>query len=259
MLDLNRGTSLVNFCETDIITNRFVEHYNTYSSLAIVFFSLLGIIKVLSNNELTDTLKKNQDISINNETILDSKKQRYILNLILFQVGMGSLFFHSELSVFAHWVDIILISIILLVAEYYIDSINRKKKSVRLRYLIFFLLHLLSSILIPSFHIFIQYLTGFLIVKKINILMNKIKDKGEDNYDIMMIYNKIEKEYIDTKVIFGISLLLWVIDYFCCFMIKPYHTHWLFHIGIGLTAYKIIDLFKYLWLINYNDIIENRV
>ncbi len=257
LFNFDRGSSLVNFCESDIYENRIVETYNTYSSLAIVVFGLIGIIKILNDKELTFFFKKHVDIYIEQDLLKKSDNQRLILNYILILVGCGSTYFHSETSEFSHWIDIILISIILLSSEYFIDTIDKKPKKTF--YFLFIILHLLSSIYIPSVHIFLQFITGFLIVKKINSLMKKIKKIGDDNYDIMTVYKKIEIEYSKTKIIFGISILLWIIDYFGCYIINPYHTHWLFHIGIGLTSYKIIDLSKYLLLVKSKDVIENRV
>ncbi len=257
LLNYDRGSSLVNFCETDIIENRIVEYFNTISSLAIVIFGFYGIMKVITDKEIQGIFKKNSDISIQKDFMTKSKSSRYILNIVLVLVGFGSMYFHSELSVFAHWVDIILISIILLLSEYYLDYIE--KKPSLLIYYFFGILHLISSLFIPSLHIFIQYITGFLIVKKINSYMKKLKEKGESNYDIMTIHKQIEKKYFHTKIIFLLTIILWVIDYFGCTFIHPYHTHWIFHFGIGLTAYRIIDMSKYMWLIKSHDVIENRV
>ena len=37
-------------------------------------------------------------------------------------VGLGSVYFHSKMSEFSHWVDIIFISMTLLLSDYYIEK-----------------------------------------------------------------------------------------------------------------------------------------
>lgn len=246
VLDFHKGSSLVNFCEKDIYNTLIVEKFNTWSSLVISLMGLIGILKILYSDELVNVFKKHSDISLKPELIVESKRYRYILNLILIIIGLGSMYFHSENSQFSHWVDIIFISIILIMSDYYLD--NMFKRKVILLNWILGSIHLITSLYIPSIHIFMQFATGFMIVRKINNYVKKLKDKGNDIYDIQEISKKLEKKYFKIKLVFYLSLILWIIDFFGCSYIYPFHTHWLFHIGIGWVGYEIIDLSKYLYL-----------
>jgi hypothetical protein len=98
-----------------------------------------------------------------------------------------------------------------------------------------FLGHLLTSLYIPQIHIFIQFLTGFVLQNRIEYLLsiNSISD------------DKLMKSYSKTKKIFIGALIFWLIDYTGCNFISPYHTHWIFHILIGLVSYRIIKLVNY--------------
>jgi hypothetical protein len=257
LFNFDRGSSFVNFCETDILSLEYSEMWNTCSSLMISLFGLYGMCKIAYTDELAEIFKKHQDISLKKEYIQESKLNRYILNFVLILVGFGSFYFHSELSEFAHWVDILFISMILILSDKYLDNINLNKK--RYIYYLFGVVHLITSILIPSIHIFLQYFTGFYIVTKINKLIKKLETKSQENYDVAQICISVKKKYSNTKNVFYFSLIVWLIDYFLCFLIKPYHLHWIFHIGIGWVAYSIIDLSKYLWLIRFNEVLENKV
>jgi hypothetical protein len=257
LLNFEKGTSLVNFCESDVLTTDYVEYFNTWSSLAISIFGLIGIFKILYTDELVNIFKKYQDITLGKEYIRTSKKNRYVLNSILVLIGLGSFYFHSELSVFAHWVDIIFISIILILSDKYLDNIIDKRRIYT--YYLFGLVHLLTSIYIPSIHIFMQFLSGYFIVKKIDKTLKILEEKSKKNYDINQIYLSVVKKYNNIKIVFVTSVILWIIDYFLCKFIHPYHLHWIFHIGIGYVGYQIIDLTKYLWLVKYQIVLENQV
>lgn len=242
LLDNQMGTSFVNFCESDDYSNIFVEKFNVWSSLVISLFGILGIIKLFYYNELTDLLKKHSNILLKPKFSIRSFNFRLLLNIVLFFIGIGSFLFHSKNSQFYHWIDIFFISLILILSEYQLDNMFRNK--IVLPYYFIGFIHLITSLMIPSMHIFIQFGTGFMIIKKINYHMIKFKN----NNDIVQIYKKIEYKYNKTKIIFYFSLLCWIIDYFGCKFIQPLHTHWIFHIGIGWMSYLIIDLTKYLYL-----------
>lgn len=259
LFNFDRGTSLVNFCESDVLTNKYSEYFNTWSSLSISLFGLLGIYKILYSYELVDIFKKHQDITIKKHYIEESKSNRYILNSILVLVGFGSFYFHSELSVFSHWIDIIFISLILILSDKYLDIVLNYENKKKYIYYLIGLLHLITSIYVPSIHIFIQFATGYYLVKKIDRLIKVLEDESKKNYDINHITRKIIKQYFNIKIIFVISVILWIIDYFGCVYINPYHIHWIFHIGIGWISYSIIDLSKYLWLIKFTEISEHIV
>ncbi len=104
-----------------------------------------------------------------------------------------------------------------------------------------------------------QYATGYYLVKKIDRLISVLENESKKNYDITQVTIRVKKKYVNTKVIFVLSVVLWLIDYFGCVLINPYHVHWIFHIGIGWVSYGIIDLTKYLWLIKFTEILEHKV
>ncbi len=257
-IDNIRGSSLVNFCEPDLHHMMVSEWYNTYSSLIISLFGLIGLYYLYKNDELLDILKKNNDIEIDKKYLRESKLNRFVLYTQLFLIGLGSAYFHSNTSQFGHWIDIILISNILITSEMYLDNIICGKKKIVVAGF-FLLIHLISSLCIPSIHIFFQYSIGFLLVKKINFSMKSLKNKSENNYDITQLYHKVEKKYFQIKICFGLAVIVWLIDYFSCSLIYPYHIHWIFHILIGYTGYQTIDISKYFWLTKYQEINENRV
>lgn len=259
VLNFDRGTSMVNFCESDIITNYFAETFNTWSSLAISILGIFGIYKILYSDEMIDILKKHQDINIENRYIEESKSNRYMLNFVLILIGLGSYYFHAELSEFAHWTDIICISWILILSDKYLDNILNYGKKIKYSYLFITFIHILSSLYIPSIHIFFQYATGYYLVTKINKLVKLLEIKGEKNYDINQIVISVKKKYLKIKIIFFLSVVIWIIDYFMCKYIHPYHIHWIFHIGIGFVGYSTIDLSKYLWLIKLTEQGEDSV
>jgi hypothetical protein len=201
-----RGKSAVNFCEKDYYDIFNGELWNVISSLIMSLFGLYGVF-------------------------ISYKSQSKKLNLLLCLIGLGSAFFHYELSPFAHWIDIILISMILIYSLYCIDKSSNKN----IFYSLVFLGHLLTSLYIPQIHIFIQFLTGFVLQNRIEYLLsiNSISD------------DKLMKSYSKTKKIFIGALIFWLIDYTGCNFISPYHTHWIFHILIGLVSYRIIKLVNY--------------
>ncbi len=63
--------------------------------------------------------------------------------------------------------------------------------------------------------------------------------------NILENVNLMDK-YFNIKKYFGLSLFFWIIDYFLCKDIQPYHTHWIFHILIGYVSYQVITLLKYI-------------
>lgn len=212
------GKSLVNFCENDTYLMGIAEPWNVVSSLIIVFLGLYGYYINKFNN-------------------LKNKIQLNILYILLTFVGLSSMFFHSYLSPYSHWVDIILISIILIYSQFVLS--NKNKLITKIKYLIMFMLHLYTSIILPQAHLFLLFSTGFLI-------KNTIENKINLNYQNELRLNKkIILEYLLIKKYFFIGLFFWIIDFFLCKFIKPYHVHWIFHIFIGLVSYKIISLLKY--------------
>lgn len=246
LLDNTVGSSLVNFCEHDNYSSLFVETLNTWSSLVISLFGIIGIIKLYYFNDYNNLFKKYSDLTLKHKLVLRSVRIINILYNILILIGFGSLIFHGQMSQFAHWIDIAFISLILILSDYYLDNLI-ENRIVLIHYIIG-LFHLTTSIIMPSIHIFIQFATGFMIVKKINYHIKKLKDHGSDNYDIEQIYFKIQNQYYKIKLVFYLSLIFWIIDYFGCRYINPLHTHWIFHIGIGWVGYSAIDLSKYLYL-----------
>lgn len=241
--------SAVNFCEPDSFALGCVgEPWNVLSSIIMVFFGLYGLYNV-----------NYKFVSSDDQLVKSQKFQSNVLYSLLACIGIGSVFFHSHLSPFAHWVDIIFISIILVYSQY-ILSPERHNLVNKLKFVLWMLTHLISSIFIPQIHIFLLFGTGFTI-------KNLIEDKIRLNYlpkstinQRMTTYldssywirhnvspdNNVVNEYLLIRKYFSAALLFWVIDYFCCRLITPYHVHWIFHIFIGLVSYKIIGLIKYL-------------
>ena len=256
------GKSLVNFCELDLNIFGIGEIYNVASSFIIVFFGLYGLYNINFNFNFNTNMNANTNTNMNanintNIYMINLIKTRSnILYLLETLIGFGSVYFHYELSPFAHWVDIIFISITLVYAQYILSSyynpndlINKYKYKYKYeykyKYIGIMLIHLITSIYIPQIHIFILFALGFniksLIEYKIinNIKKNNNNNNNNNNNEIMRKYWWIKKYFI-----FGLGF--WIIDFFGCDFIAPFHTHWIFHIFIGLMTYKIIDLMKYL-------------
>jgi hypothetical protein len=211
------GKSAVNFCESDIYYYLIGEPWNVISSLAIVLFGLYGLYKINY---------------INNHINLVKKTEQTILYFLLSMIGVASIYFHILLSPFAHWVDIIFISMILVYSLYCLEA-NYKLKIIK--FVLLFIFHFISSLFIPQIHIFLQIYTGFIIKNKIEFKLSK---------NILINHIDLIKKYYYIKMYFILSLIFWFIDYFGCFIITPYHVHWIFHILIGLVSYSAIDLIK---------------
>ena len=220
--------SAVNFCKPDMFICGIGEIWNVLSSFGIVFFGLYGLYNI------------NYKFAIEDNVLIDTMKTKTnILYSLLGLIGLGSVYFHTYLSPFAHWVDITFISIILVFSQYILSNpVNFSKK---IKYFGIMLGHFTTSIYIPQIHIFLLFASGFaiknLIEHKIDIEASKINSS---------ISNNLVQTYWWIKKYFMIALLFWIIDYFGCSFINPYHTHWIFHIFIGLVSYKIIGILKYL-------------
>ena len=221
--------SAVNFCEPDSFAFGYVgEPWNVLSSIVIVFFGLYGLYNV-----------NYKFVRPDNQLAESEKFQSNILYGLLTCIGFGSVFFHSHLSPFAHWVDIIFISIMLVYSQY-ILSHDKHNIYNQIKYIGWMLIHVASSFYVPQIHIFLLFGTGFGI-------KNSIERKIDLNYLTQNASNdKLISEYWWIKKYFFLGLLFWIIDYFGCGFITPYHVHWIFHIFIGLVSYKIISLIKYL-------------
>lgn len=91
-----------------------------------------------------------------------------ILYFLLILVGFGSVYFHYKLSPFAHWIDIIFISIILLYSQYLLSfNFNCDVFTHKIKYFGLFLGHFITSIYIPHIHIFLLFGSGFVVKKLI--------------------------------------------------------------------------------------------
>ena len=223
------GKSSVNFCEPDSYIYGIGEPWNVLSSLIIVFFGLYGLYNTNYRFNRLD-----------NELVSFNKTQLNILYGLLSCIGLGSMFFHAKLSPFAHWVDIIFISMMLVYSQYILSE-QKNLLINKLKYIGLLTIHFITSINIPHIHIFLLFGTGFIIKKSIE---NKIKF----NYlTESQLNDKLQKKYQLIKKYFFIGLLFWIIDYLGCIFIYPYHVHWIFHILIGYVSYKIINLTKYFY------------
>jgi hypothetical protein len=128
----------------------------------------------------------------------------------------------------------------MLVYSQYILLSKKNQLDNKLKYLGLIIIHFTTSIYIPYLHIFFLFGTGFVIKKS-------IERKIDLNYFIYNHQNSILKQnYLWIKKYFCLGLVFWIIDFFGCDIISPFHIHWLFHILIGLVSYKIIGLVKYL-------------
>lgn len=228
------GSSPVNFCEPDLYYMNLGEFYNTITSFFILLAGIYGIYKLTKIDK--NYLKKNLYINeITDSTLKIYKNHSFNLYSLLCFVGIGSIYFHSKLSEFSHWVDIIFISLILLLSDYYLNKIDNKlDKSY---YIMLLIVHILSSIFAPSIHIFFLFITGINIKKKLNENLNRLENSIESSS-----FNKIEKKFNNISKLFLLSKLLWIIDYLGCEYINGYHLHWIFHILIAIISYKIIKL-----------------
>jgi hypothetical protein len=220
--------STVNFCEPDLFICGVGEFWNVLSSFVIFGFGLCGLYNVNYRFVREDNL------------IIEPIKTRLnVLYTLLGLIGLGSVFFHAHLSLFAHWIDIIFISMILVYSQHILSNPNKFLN--KLKYLGLMLGHLASSLYIPQMHIFLLFGTGFSIKKtiehKIDIQTNLIQYYNSNN--IINTYWWIKKYFV-------LALVFWIIDYFGCRFISPLHVHWIFHILIGLVSYKIIYLMRYL-------------
>jgi len=253
------GKSAVNFCELDLYIYGIGEIWNVLSSFVIVFFGLYGLYNINYNyihkDNISINLIKSKPNIVHSQYIISYKyikKENQVMNLIkiksnilyllLTLIGFGSVYFHYELSPFAHWIDIIFISMILVYTQYILSlNFNSNVFMHKFKYIILMFGHFITSIYIPHIHIFLLFATGFIVKKLLEYKIDK---------SIYLIktfnYNELIKKYWWIKKYFNIALVFWIIDFFGCSFITPYHVHWIFHIFIGLMAYKIIDLLKYI-------------
>lgn len=231
------GSSVVNFCEEDIIDNIFIEKINTITSLAFVFYGLYGLCEIGLKNDII-----HHYANINNKKIC--RQHLVILYLLLIGVGLGSTYFHSSLSEWSHWIDIIFISMILLTSSYYLNMLLDNNINIY-KYVLWICIYIASSLLIPSIHIFLLFINGFYIWRKIDNCLKIFKN----NYKLISVYNKLIKSYTQIKQYFLLGLLFWILDYFGCYYIKPLHTHWIFHLLLAFVAYKAISISEYLYFI----------
>jgi len=221
--------SAVNFCEHDLFIYGLGEIWNVLSSFVMVGFGLYGLYNSVHGFVREDNLLS--------EPI---KTKLKILYTLLSFIGLGSVFFHAHLSPFAHWVDIIFISMILVYSQFILSNINTNIFLNKLKYIGLMLTHLATSIYIPQIHIFLLFGTGFVVKKSI-----EYKIDIETNFLQSSNSNHLINTYWWIKKYFLLALIFWLFDYFGCVFINPYHVHWIFHILIGLVSYKIIDLIKY--------------
>jgi hypothetical protein len=184
---------------------------------------------------------ENINTYMNTNNIYNIKIESNILYSLLTLIGIGSVYFHYELSPFAHWVDIIFISMILVYSQYILClNSNTNIFLHMIKYIGLMSGHFITSIYIPQIHIFLLFATGFAVKNSIEYKIDKLVIFTES-----LNQNKLISRYWWIKKYFIIAIVFWIIDYFFCSFITPYHIHWIFHIFIGLVAYKIIDLIRY--------------
>lgn len=222
----SRGLTKVNFCENDFTYYKNIgEPFNVITSFIIALAGVYGLY----------LLNKNSKEYCSDSMIL-YKNDATILYKILVFIGLSSVYFHQELSPFSHWIDIISISLILVLALYFLEF--NKNVLNKIKFILLFLMHLLASIYIPSILIYIQFVTGFLIQKKITLKLFLYKNSLQS--DVKKSYYIISKEYDRIKLYFGLGILFWIIDYIGCEYITPLHFHWIFHIFISIVSFQTI-------------------
>jgi hypothetical protein len=241
------GSSPVNFCEPDLYYYNIGEYYNTLTSFFIFFGGLYGYYRM--QNIKKENIEKEYNIEIKNSSVNKFREHSKNLYLLLMGVGLGSVYFHSKMSEFSHWVDIIFISMTLLLSDYYIEK-NRNNDN-KFYYKCLFILHLISSIKYPSIHIFLQFMCGYNIKLKITNQLKVLKLGRE--HPLYNFYKSLNKKYNLISKLFLLSKIFWVIDYFGCDYLYGYHTHWIFHILIALVSYMIIDLNKIFYILKINN------
>jgi hypothetical protein len=239
------GTSLVNFCEVDNYHSLFVEFYNTVSSSSFIFFGLYGIYK-LYNNTNPDTASSSTGYNFADTLENNKVKLQKIYNIqinlyiILIIIGIFSIYFHATMSEFAHFVDIISISFILLLSMYYLEVITENNNVYKnSKYIIMTLMHLLTCLLIPHIHIFLLIIIGFNIKKKLTRII-------DDSPKKLVSKISLTNDFKFIKKLFLITLFIWSLDYFGCNYLYGYHLHFIFHILISYISYNVIHLIKYI-------------
>lgn len=223
------------------------EILNVFSSFVIISFGLYGLYNVCYRLVREDYLLS--------ETI---KSRSKILYTLLTFVGFSSLFFHSrqiqqiqqieqieqiEQSLFANWIDIIFISIILVYLQFILSNKKKNQNSFsnKLKYIFLMFVHFISSVYIPQIHLILLFGSGFVVYKLI-----KYKIDVETNFIQSSNSNHLINTFWWVKKYFVATLIFWIIDYFWWVFANPYNIHWILHILKGLVLYKIIDVVRYI-------------
>jgi hypothetical protein len=225
------NTSLVNFCEHDNKDGYIYEYYNTLSSLSFTLFGIYGII----------TNKKNNYIC----------RVKYTLYMMLIFVGILSAYYHAALSEFSHTMDIVSISMILSTSMYSLRKILVTDKSEfeeyinSFRYGIEMMLYTFLAFTMPILHIMAEFYNGYVLKNVLEKAIDDIKCKNllpENKFLILC------KKYTRCRMLFVLSFIFWIIDYFLCEFLNGYHFHFIFHILIAYVAYELIDLLNYFYV-----------
>lgn len=147
--------SAVNFCEPDLFIYGLGEIWNVLSSFVMVGLGLYGLYNVNFRFVREDNLLAKP-----------TKTRLNVLYTLLTFVGLGSVFFHAYLSPFAHWIDIILISMILVYSQFILSNIKQNDFFNKLKYMGLMLTHLATSLYTTNSYIFIIW--NWIYCKKIN-------------------------------------------------------------------------------------------
>lgn len=196
-------SSSVSWCESNYTINRFIcEFNNTLSSFMYIFF---GIYQLLYYSKYLN--KKNNKLFF---------KLLFITNII---IGIGSILFHSTLSIFGQLVDELSIIVFICLMNFvFNDDI------------------LLPCVLILS--LFFSYYSRFIMLSVgiycIVNLLKKIK-----TFDIILA------EYLFKNLfIFFISLVFWFLDIFICERLF-FATHFIWHIFSSIALHNMTVLAIY--------------
>ena len=205
-------SSTIDWCEENFVYSPYIaEFYNSISNVFYIFIYYIGLYSV-KNIYCKDYDKK-------------------LFSMLLF-TGYCSFYFHATLSLFGQIMDELCILFVLsqsLLLLYKNDNITC--------YIIYFLTIILTFCMLffPQMNIPILFSYGLFMWKNVE--------------DKLVIYKKDKMVlWKNTKILFFVSLIFWVIDKFLCdvWPISLLYLHAWWHILICITGYYAIFIGLYI-------------